>query len=83
MYKKEWGHHNFLVLCAFRYCLGRRTYIVSTCVDFLLANWDQLDNNTKTLILGETVDALDKGNAGDQCDIDCWNKLVMSADADD
>jgi len=80
MYKDEWGHHNFLVLCAFRYCLGRRTYIVSTCVDFLFDYWAQLDKNTQKLIAEEMRDALEKGQAGDPCDVECWQRLLDDID---
>lgn len=79
-YKPDWGPHNFLVLCAFRYCLGRRTYIVSTCVDFLFDYWTELDKNTQKLITDEIREALEKGQAGDECDVERWQLLLDDID---
>lgn len=75
-FKPEWGFQNLMVVAAFRYCLGRRTYIVSACVDWLLKYWNEIDENTKKLILEETKTAIERGYAGDSCDIQCWEKLV-------
>ncbi len=78
-YKTEWGYHNLMVIAAFRYCLGRRTYIVSSCTDWLIYYWPKFDDNTKKIIVGEIQEALDKGYAGDQCDIQSWLKVLENA----
>ena len=78
-YKREWGFHNLMVLAAFRYCLGRRSYIVGSCVYWLMEWWDEIDQNTKMLILEETQDAINKNHAGDKCDTDDWQKLLKYA----
>lgn len=75
-YKIEWGFQNLMVIAAFRYCLGRRTYIVSSCVDWLLFWWDDLDDVTKNLIVKEIQEALDRDWAGDDCDVDCWKRIL-------
>ncbi len=70
-YKPEWGFHNLMVVACFRYCLGRRSYIVSNCVEFLTDYWGEFDKTSK-----ETKEALEKGHAGDKCDEDRWKQLL-------
>ena len=74
--ERYWGTHHIMVTAAHRYCLGRRTYIVGLCVDWLLQNWDRIEPNTKILIRDETKEAIDQGNAGELCDIDEWRRLL-------
>lgn len=75
-----------MVMAAFRYCLGRRTYIVGACVDFLKANWQHLDHRTREVIerdLREEVLRDDEARErqddyrplGDACDRDRWLHL--------
>lgn len=73
---QAWGYHDLMVTAAHRYCLGRRTYIVSECVKWLIQNWSLFEKNTKKLIVEETKEALDKGWAGDACDVAEWNKIA-------
>jgi uncharacterized membrane protein len=47
---QAWGWHAMMVLAAFRYCCGQRTYIVSVCCDWLIDIWPFLDANTKSVI---------------------------------
>ncbi len=75
-YEEAWGYHHLMVTAAHRYCLGRRTYIVGNCVTWLLHNWKNIEENTRARIRQETQEAIDKECAGDQCDIDEWNKLL-------
>lgn len=75
-FKPEWGFQNLMVLAAFRYCLGRRTYIVGSCVDWLIKYWQEIDAYTKIMIIQETEEALQKGVAGDSCDVDDWKALL-------
>jgi hypothetical protein len=39
-----------MVFYAFRYCLGRQTYVISECVEYLVENWHRLSDNTRTQI---------------------------------
>lgn len=75
-FKPEWGRHNIMVIAAFRYCLGRRTYIVSDCVDWLIAYWDEIDKNTKQIILEEIKEAFLKDHVGDECDAEDWKRVL-------
>lgn len=51
-----WGDSDLMALCAMRYCMGRRTYIVGMCVDFLIKNWKHFSQKTKDLIQRDLED---------------------------
>lgn len=61
---------------AFRYCLGRMTYAVSNCVDYLIAHWLEFDDHTRSQIAKETKEAITKGQAGAAMDVEQWQKLL-------
>lgn len=44
------GRDGLMAIAAFRYCLGRRTYIVSDCVEWLRENWPKFPENVRTVI---------------------------------
>jgi hypothetical protein len=71
-----WGFHDLMVTAAHRYCLGRRTYIVSECVRWIQMNWDKFHVHTRELIWRETHEALTRDCAGDDCDVSEWNKIL-------
>ena len=43
-----------IVFFAFRYCLGRHTGVVDTCVEYLIRNWEHLTANDRGFIVRET-----------------------------
>lgn len=45
-----YGRDELMVIAAVRYCLGRQTYIVSYCADWLIENWERFAPGTKKLI---------------------------------
>jgi hypothetical protein len=47
-----------MAMAAYRYCLGRSSYIVSSCFEWLEKTWDQFDRNTKRVFLRDVVEAL-------------------------
>lgn len=51
------GRAGLMVVAAFRYCLGRMTYIVSDCTEWLIEIWPILPDNVKTLIERELEEA--------------------------
>ncbi len=61
-----------MAMAAFRYCLGRRSYIVSCCQEWLLQHWSQLDENSRHVILRDICEALADGNAGMKMDERSW-----------
>lgn len=59
-----WGPDEFIVISAFRYALGRRTYIVGDTVDWLIANWPAFRLTTRAQIRKELDQAFDDAAAG-------------------
>ena len=57
---KAWGPYDLVVVCSFRYCLGRQTYIVSEYVEWLASVWPMLKDVTKKIIRGELEMAFEK-----------------------
>ncbi|AOG23427.1 hypothetical protein [Acidovorax sp. RAC01] len=81
-----WGWRDLMALCAFRYCLGRMTYISGVCADWLVAKWADIPPHAQALIrkeLDETFRRDDEDRAtnepfkalGWDCDRDAWEKV--------
>lgn len=49
-----------LLVCAFRYCLGRQTYVVNWCVEYLVDNWLYIDPGTKKTIARDLLEAIER-----------------------
>lgn len=61
-----------LILSAFRYALGRMTYIVPVVANVIRESKDKLDNQAIDLIIQEIEDAEKRDGLGMECDIDVW-----------
>ena len=46
-----WGRADLMVTAAVRYCLGRSSYIVGDCVDWLVANWQAFSPNCRAIVV--------------------------------
>lgn len=70
------GNHGtntqLMVMAAHRYCLGRMTYIVGSCVEWMLANRARFEANTLRVMLRDTIEALTDRRAGMDCDVREW-----------
>lgn len=66
-----------MATAAMRYCLGRQTYIVSSCHDWIRATWDQFDRNTQNVMLRDMIDAICRDMAGADMDRRGWQKLTV------
>lgn len=64
-----------IIMSAHRYALGRRTYIVSSTVEWLKENWKYVNENSRFVILRDTAIALLRDEAGDECDFNCWKSF--------
>ena len=84
--KADYGFSDLMVTAAFRYCLGRRTYIVSECASWLIRIWPQLGDNCKHVIKRDLEEAFtqddrkdgpqsDYKRLGDQCDRESWETV--------
>ena len=77
----------FAVVATFRYCLGRQTYIVQECADWLLLCWPVIEQPVRDLIRRELDRAFeldDVARAGDtqgykplgwDCDRQQWERV--------
>ena len=45
-----YGRGDIMVIAAMRYCLGRSTYIVSDCCEWLIAHWNTFEQGTRDTI---------------------------------
>lgn len=65
-----------LAICAFRYALGRRTYITSAVSDLIIKHGGDLSHFTRDLMIKEIKEALYQDRAGMDCDKENWIKLL-------
>lgn len=81
-----WGCDGLMALAAFRYCLGRMTYIVGDCERWIFANWEHFPESVKKLIqrdleeeFARDNDARARGCAhkplGHNCDRAAWERV--------
>ncbi len=65
-----------LLIYAFRYSLGRRTYVVSDMCRSLRCHWAALPCAWQEIIHREIREAIDREGAGDACDVADWRGLL-------
>jgi hypothetical protein len=88
--KTVWGDQEVMVIAAFRYSLGRMTYIVKDCCDWLIEQWPNFREGTRALIQKELEAAFERdddrrrrlyiGNSdckplGHDCDREQWERV--------
>jgi hypothetical protein len=64
-----------MLLCTFRYSLGRRTYITAMCRLWLEMYWPLMARWHRQ-IHKEIERAIELGTAGMQCDVEEWQKIL-------
>ena len=65
-----------MVTCALRYCLGRQSYVVGSCIEFIQQVWDQLPKSSQGVITRDILESFDDGSVGSDYDADAWRSLV-------
>jgi hypothetical protein len=65
-----------MIFYGFRYCLGRKTYAVANCVDYLIANWNRISAMTRTLMQKEIRVAIERGRCGMEMDKRQWERVL-------
>ncbi len=70
-----------MVMYAFRYALGRKTYAVGTVSKYLIENWHRFRQFTREQIVKEIEEAIEKGEAGMKMDIQSWKAVLLSEEA--
>lgn len=78
MQVNEWGlNGQLMATAAMRYCLGRRSYIVGACLEWVEANRHRMDRTTKRVAVRDICEALQDGSSGcDTIDAPGWRKLA-------
>ncbi len=64
-----WGQCDMMAVCAVEYCLGRKTYVVGECVEWLHAIWKELHPAAQAAIARTVESAYDKHERG-------WNGVL-------
>ena len=66
-----------VLICAFRYALGRRTYVSHSLVEEILANWDELPDHDKQLFKREIEEERRvNGKCGMEMDDQQWQRII-------
>jgi len=73
-------NQDILLFCAFRYALGRRTYVVGTLVSILKANWDHMSPLRRGMFKKEIREAIDRDMCGSKYDIEEWQRILNLED---
>ena len=83
---QAWGRSELMALAAVRYCLGRMTYIVGDCADWLCAAWDELPEGVRAIIKRDVEEAFTRDDEdrasgrdykalGHDCDRESWERV--------
>jgi len=75
----EWGRDELMAIASFRYCLGRMTYIVGDCADWLIGNWEVFGEKTREIIKPDLEEAFAQDNQ-DRADGRKYGALGMDMD---
>lgn len=70
---------NIVLMCAMRYALGRRTYVVICVTDELIKNWHHFKKGNQVGMLKEIREAIEKNEAGMDMDVKRWIAVVNHA----
>jgi len=71
---------NFTLISAFRYALGRMSTASSYVSDDIIRNWKNFTDYEKQLIKYEIQEAINKGRAGMECDVENWKRILELKD---
>ena len=67
--------YHFLIICAFRYCLGRKSSSVGRICDIIEKKWNKLSKNDKKLIIKE-IKAYQEMWSFTEMDKYSWDKIL-------
>ena len=88
----NYGRDGLMAIAAFRYCLGRTSYIVGDCAEWLIEQWPSLPPNVRGVIERDLRDAIkrdDEARAtgeeyrplGWDCDRVSWLRVMGAIEA--
>lgn len=65
-----------ILFMAFRYAIGRSTYVTKEVSDAIVEKWVDISNGTKELILKEIKEAIEEKRAGMWMDVVEWERIL-------
>lgn len=69
--------YEVILFCAFRYALGRRTYVVDYVTKAIHAYWPDMQESDKSIFAKEIVEHYERfGNLGHDIDKEQWMSIV-------
>ena len=71
---------DWVLISAFRYALGRRTYITGDTADLLIEHKNNIRSDWQNLIVREINTAIAGGYAGAPVDVDQWIRVLVAFD---
>ena len=77
-------NQDILLFCAFRYALGRQTYVVGAIADIIKANWNHMPASRRAFYKKEINEAVEMGFAGSELiGVPEWKSILALPDGDD
>lgn len=70
-------NEDIVIGCAFRYALGRKTYVVSSVCDEIERQVDQISEKTRRRMIVEINEAIWTQNAGMEMDVQRWRQCRL------
>lgn len=68
---------DILLFCAFRYALGRQTYVVGSIARIIVDNWDIIPASRREMYKREIREAVEMGFAGSPViDVPEWKRIL-------
>lgn len=75
-----WGRDDLMATAAVRYCLGRMTYIVGDCADWLIEHWPNISSNARAVIQRDVEERFEQDDRNrEACAKVCEGDLSMVA----
>lgn len=71
-------NQDITMVCAFRYALGRMTYVVDAVASEIENQIEYISTKSLVLIRKEITDALNENKAGMQMDVERWTKCRIA-----
>ena len=56
----DYGRGDLMLIAAVRYCLGRQSYIVGDCADWIVTNWATWPDSAKEIIRRDIDEAFER-----------------------
>jgi len=78
--ENPWGDGDIMVMAAVRYCLGRQSYIVGMCADWLIKWWPDIDESCKLTIKRDIEEAFKRDDESRARKYKAYHPLGMDMD---